>query len=199
MAQSDTPAPVAADGQVLAPPRPDRADPDGRQDVRPAPALAAESDGSAPAHPGPPCVMVIFGATGDLTKRKLVPALYNLATSGLLSGQFAVVGSAARPGRRTSSAARMTDEMKRVRHPGHRPRALGGPRPAPLLSLRRSAGRGHLQRACATCSSEVDAEHGTDGNYFFYLATAPEFFAETVQPAGRGRADDRRRTAAGGA
>src|SRR5262245_51106865 len=38
-----------------------------------------------------PCVMVIFGATGDLTKRKLFPALYNLAKSDLLSREFAVV------------------------------------------------------------------------------------------------------------
>ena len=39
-----------------------------------------------------PCVMVIFGASGDLTKRLLVPALYNLACDGLLSDTFAVVG-----------------------------------------------------------------------------------------------------------
>src|SRR5947209_13492329 len=38
------------------------------------------------------CVMVIFGATGDLTGRKLMPALYNLARSRLLSEDFAVVG-----------------------------------------------------------------------------------------------------------
>src|SRR5262245_32603579 len=38
-----------------------------------------------------PCVMVIFGATGDLTKRKLFPALYNLAKSNLLASEFAVV------------------------------------------------------------------------------------------------------------
>ena len=40
-----------------------------------------------------PCVMVIFGATGDLTKRLLVPALYNLACDGLLSDEFAVLGA----------------------------------------------------------------------------------------------------------
>src|SRR5271170_1323104 len=43
---------------------------------------------------GDPCVMVIFGAAGDLTGRKLIPALYNLAQSGLLSREFAVVGVA---------------------------------------------------------------------------------------------------------
>src|SRR5207253_6300001 len=39
-----------------------------------------------------PCVMVIFGATGDLTKRKLFPALYNLAKNGHLPEKFAIVG-----------------------------------------------------------------------------------------------------------
>src|SRR6266540_1209794 len=39
-----------------------------------------------------PCVMVIFGASGDLTKRKLIPALFNLARENLLSKQFAVIG-----------------------------------------------------------------------------------------------------------
>src|SRR5271169_5097132 len=43
---------------------------------------------------GDPCVMVIFGAAGDLTGRKLIPALYNLARASLLSREFAVVGVA---------------------------------------------------------------------------------------------------------
>src|ERR1041384_867861 len=42
-----------------------------------------------------PCVMVIFGATGDLTKRKLIPALCNLAADNLISKQFSIVGFAA--------------------------------------------------------------------------------------------------------
>src|SRR5882724_5928867 len=44
--------------------------------------------------PGDPCVMVIFGASGDLTRRKLIPALYNLGKHHLLSREFAVVGVA---------------------------------------------------------------------------------------------------------
>src|SRR5580700_5356938 len=44
-----------------------------------------------------PCILVIFGATGDLTARKLVPALYNLAREGQLPSQFACVGFARRP------------------------------------------------------------------------------------------------------
>src|SRR5215475_14080786 len=46
---------------------------------------------------GDPCVMVIFGAAGDLTGRMLIPALYNLARAGLLSREFAVLGVARSP------------------------------------------------------------------------------------------------------
>jgi glucose-6-phosphate 1-dehydrogenase len=48
--------------------------------------------------PGDPCVIVIFGASGDLTKRKLLPALYNLKSLKLLPENFAVVGCASTPG-----------------------------------------------------------------------------------------------------
>src|SRR5437763_8199559 len=44
--------------------------------------------------PAGPCLMVIFGAAGDLTKRKLIPSLYNLAKAQLLPKEFAVVGIA---------------------------------------------------------------------------------------------------------
>src|ERR1700759_2692044 len=48
-----------------------------------------EEESGRPAHP---CIMVIFGACGDLTKRKLIPALYNLAKSDLLPRNFAIIG-----------------------------------------------------------------------------------------------------------
>jgi glucose-6-phosphate 1-dehydrogenase len=44
--------------------------------------------------PGDPCIMVIFGAAGDLTQRKLIPALYNLAKVDLLPREFAILGVA---------------------------------------------------------------------------------------------------------
>src|SRR5690348_3850485 len=47
--------------------------------------------GAAPSRPGP-CTMVIFGATGDLTRRLLLPALYNLAIGQLLPERFAILG-----------------------------------------------------------------------------------------------------------
>src|SRR5689334_23189113 len=60
-------------------------------------AQLAEQPATTPARigkQGDPCVMVIFGAAGDLTGRLLIPALYNLARAQLLSREFAVVGVA---------------------------------------------------------------------------------------------------------
>src|SRR5580658_6353813 len=54
-----------------------------------------------------PCIFVIFGASGDLTKRKLVPALYHLEQSGLLPANFVVVGVA-----RRSLSASFSQQMR---------------------------------------------------------------------------------------
>jgi glucose-6-phosphate 1-dehydrogenase len=62
--------------------------------------------------PGTPCVMVIYGASGDLTKRKLIPALYNLAKDTLLPQPFAIVGSARRPMTHETFRARISQDLK---------------------------------------------------------------------------------------
>ena len=53
------------------------------------PFTANKAKGTAVA---PPCVLVIFGASGDLTKRLLMPAIYNLVNEGLLNEDFAILG-----------------------------------------------------------------------------------------------------------
>ena len=135
---------------------------------------------SADSHdPAPPCVMVIFGGGGDLTKRKLVPALYNLATSGLLGEAFAVVAIA---------RAEMThDEYRQRMAADLREFATGPIDPSIWKRLEKLfyyvhgdfADPGTYSRL-KTQLAEVDGRHGTNGNYLFYLATAPEFFAEVV-------------------
>ena len=52
---------------------------------------------SAPLRPAPPCALVIFGASGDLTHRKLIPALFDLFQAGLISKHFAVLGFSRSP------------------------------------------------------------------------------------------------------
>ena len=55
-------------------------------------AASAKGGNGGESVPSSPCVMVVFGASGDLTKQKLLPALYNLAAEKLLPNEFAVVG-----------------------------------------------------------------------------------------------------------
>src|ERR1051326_7794139 len=71
----------------------------GREAVVAAPALAPNPlrEGMQTERTPDPCTMVIFGATGDLTRRKLLPALYNLALEHLLPAGFSVIAFARRP------------------------------------------------------------------------------------------------------
>ena len=64
--------------------------------IKPGSASQAEMDSKQDERIPEPCVVVIFGASGDLTKRKLLPALYHLEQAGLLPEDFAVVGVARR-------------------------------------------------------------------------------------------------------
>lgn len=133
--------------------------------------------------PGDPCVMVIFGASGDLTKRKLIPALYNLAKDNLLSRQFAVIGSARRPMTHEDFRDKLTQDMREF--------ATGPVDPDLWEWLARRLyylpGDGqdpNTARQLKELLSKVDKEHGTSGNYFYYLATAPGLFSGVIQQLG---------------
>src|SRR5262249_54535485 len=132
---------------------------------------------------GDPCTMVILGASGDLTKRKLLPALYNLAKDNLLAREFALVGFA-RP--------EMTTEQFRDTCSEEITKFATG-RVDPDIwhwFMRRLhyvsgdfADPAAFQRLKATLA-DAEKEHGTRGNYLYYLATAPGFFATCIQQLG---------------
>jgi glucose-6-phosphate 1-dehydrogenase len=141
-----------------------------------------------------PCVMVIFGASGDLTKRKLIPALYNLAKDNLLSRQFAIVGLA---------SAELTTEAFREQLSNDICSFATGPveeQARDWFRRRIHYVRGSFQdadayRRLAQTLTEVSHEHGIDGGHFYYLAVAPKFFGTIVQQlgaAGLAREDDRK-------
>jgi glucose-6-phosphate 1-dehydrogenase len=127
--------------------------------------------------------MVIFGAGGDLTKRKLIPALCNLAKSKLLPRQFALVGF--------SSAALTTDGFRRQLSADIG--SFAGEPIAPeiwaWLLERIHYVQGDFEDAAAygalkTKLEEIDLEQGTQGNRIFYLAVAPRFFSVIVDKLG---------------
>ena len=123
-----------------------------------------------------PCAMVIFGATGDLTKRKLVPALCNLARAKLLSAQFALVAVA---------RAQMTPDAFRDKLLGEAEELLGAPIEPDLrdwLAARLSFVSGTFDdpstyERLGQALASADERFGTAGNRLYYLATPPDFFA----------------------
>jgi glucose-6-phosphate 1-dehydrogenase len=136
-----------------------------------------------PVRPGDPCVMVIFGGSGDLTKRKLVPALYNLAKDHFLTREFAIVAIARRGLTHETFREKLTQEMEQF--------ALGPVDPGlwRWFTERLYYLSGDLQEPVTyqqlqSLLTRIDQEHGTRRNYFFYLATAPEFFSTTVSQLG---------------
>ena len=62
--------------------------------------------------PPPPCAIVIFGANGDLTRRLIIPALYNLVNDGLLPDAFAIVGIGRSPLSEDEFRQHMTDDLR---------------------------------------------------------------------------------------
>ena len=126
-----------------------------------------------------PCIVVIFGASGDLTKRKLLPALYHLDQAGLLPRDFAVVGVA-----RRSLEQSFAPDMKEGIVSG------GGveendPKLAPFveriqyhaMNFDDPAGYDALNSKL----TELDGKFKTNGNRLFYLAVAPEYFSDIIR------------------
>ena len=145
--------------------------------------IAATSNSTGPGRPGDPCIMVIFGASGDLTKRKLIPALYNLAKDNLLSKEFALVGFA----RNDLSSEQFRDMIgKEI---GEYATTKVDPDLWHWFSRRIYDCSGDFDDTASynkLCDllTQIDKEHGTRGNYFYYLATAPNFFAPIVKQLG---------------
>ncbi len=138
-----------------------------------------------------PCTMVIFGATGDLTRRKLMPALYNLALEQLLPHGFSVVGYSRADIAGSESRdplAAFRDRFKTSVNSFSRRKPIEPAvwqtfadntdwvpgeftRPADYQALRRKL-------------EQVDKAHGAAGNRIFYLATPPSFYPEIVRQLG---------------
>jgi glucose-6-phosphate 1-dehydrogenase len=139
----------------------------------------------------PPAVIVIFGATGDLTRRKLVPGLYSLSAQQLLPPETTIVGVARSPLTDDDFRARMragVDDHGAT--PVDEGVWAGFARRLRYLAVPfDDAGAYERLRALA---EDHDARRGTRGNRLFYLATAPEFFpaiAERLGAAGLVRGD----------
>ncbi len=140
----------------------------------------AVNQSAAKARRGDPCVMVIFGASGDLTKRLLIPALYNLENANLLPGHFAILGFAVDELSRETFHAELTKDLAQFATTLFDQKTW-----EPLANnlyymsgdFRDSASFHKLKQTL----EQIDTEVGTPGNYLFYLAVAPSFFEPIVR------------------
>jgi glucose-6-phosphate 1-dehydrogenase len=128
------------------------------------------------ARPADPCALVIFGASGDLTHRLLVPALYNLAVDGLLPKAFALIGVARRPSSNEAFAADLKNSL-----PKFATRSIDQSVVQRLLGcVAYVQGEPDDNATYEKLKRELDRierERGTKGNRLFYLATPPAGFA----------------------
>jgi glucose-6-phosphate 1-dehydrogenase len=119
--------------------------------------------------------MVIFGASGDLTRRKLLPALYNLAEDGLLPEKFAVVGVARPVMSEEQFRTQMTGAIEKTEKHSPAPEVwakVGGR----LHYINGEFDDSQLYLNLKEMLAALDKRYGTLGNYLFYLATPPALF-----------------------
>jgi len=127
--------------------------------------------------------MVIFGATGDLTKRKLFPALYNLAKSNLLSREFAIVCISRSDMTNEAFRDQISKDMQSFATDNVKPEIWDWF----LQRIYYSSGdvtKPESYSKLKELLEQVNQANGTKGNYFYYLATAPNFFGEIIRQLG---------------
>jgi glucose-6-phosphate 1-dehydrogenase len=132
-----------------------------------------------------PSILVLFGATGDLAHRKVLPALYQLWRTNLLPHEFVILAI----GRREYDDDKLRDEYRATLEKYSRVLPLDEP------AWRSFASRINYQRldfdapadfdALATRLGGLDKQHNARGNFLFYLATQPSAFAVIVSQLGR--------------
>lgn len=127
-----------------------------------------------------PCAMVLFGASGDLTKRKLVPALFNLAKASLLPKSFAILGVAVDP---------LGEQQFRNQVTSFLPADDRGTQIWEWFEQRLFYHCGDFADPATFANigsrlGQIDEQYQTEGNYLFYLATSPKFFGAIVERMG---------------
>jgi glucose-6-phosphate 1-dehydrogenase len=171
--------------------------PDNHSIRMPRSAQERQSPTRRPAKPADPCAMVLFGATGDLANRLVIPALYNLARTRVLPDNFALIGVARAAGTAESWRERLYETLKSF--VGNSTTAFGvdhidedaWQRLAHSMSyVQGDSTRPELYEKIRGALDEAANTHGTRGNAIFYLAVADRLFGDVVEQLGKAKLTD---------
>lgn len=124
----------------------------------------------------PPCAFVIFGATGDLTARKLLPAIYNLADEGHLSEKIAVIGFARGNNTHESFRSKMGEAIDRFSRTKPRNLVFWNQFKNKIFYHQSGFEGDQGYEKLKEILTQIDREVGTKGNRIYYLATHPRYF-----------------------
>jgi len=131
-----------------------------------------------------PCIVVQFGASGDLAARKLLPAYYRLFGQRRLPPEFTLVGVARRDWTHEVYREKMRAAVQEFAPQDLGPEALWQDFASRLFYCRLDIGDPEGYLRLKQLLSQLDEERGTRGNRVFYLAVAPDFYAQAIQQLG---------------
>jgi glucose-6-phosphate 1-dehydrogenase len=136
-----------------------------------------------------PCVLIIFGVTGDLARKKLMPAVYDLANRGLLPPGFSLVGFARRDWEHEDFAQVTYQAVKEHARTPFRDEVWQQMSEGVRFVPGEFADDAAFDRL-AGIVADLDAERGTGGNYAFYLSIPPKYFPDVVKQLKRSGLSD---------
>jgi len=132
-----------------------------------------------------PCTIVLFGASGDLAKRKVIPAMYDLAQNNSLGERYAILGFARTPMTDDSFRGTVGEAAKTISEVGPIDPAKWDAFASNLFYCPGDYADQNSYAQLAKRLAEIDAEKKLGGNRLFYLSTPPEVYPDIVEHLGR--------------
>src|SRR5688572_21191624 len=135
----------------------------------------------------PPSVVVIFGATGDLTRRKLLPALFRLSQQRLIPNEFAVLGTSRQPMSDDEFRLLMKQAVAEFGSEDALDESAWESFAKRIFYIGGDFGEAETYQTLKTRLDQIDNEYQTQGNRIFYLATLPDHFGLIARQLGEAK------------
>jgi len=132
-----------------------------------------------------PCTVILFGASGDLAKRKVIPAMFDLAQHNSLGERYSIIGFARTPMTDESFRTTIGEAAKTISEVGPIEPAKWNEFSSNLYYSAGEYGNPDSYTQLAKRLAEIDKEKNLGGNRLFYLSTPPEVYPDIVEQLGR--------------